>query len=83
MGSPMKWKLADAKNRFSELFTQALTEGPQHIQRRGQAVVVVAEEEYLRLAGERPGFKDYLMDGPELDDLDLERDRSPMRSVSL
>jgi len=79
----MKWKLADAKNRFSELVTQALTEGPQHVQRRDQAVVVLAEEEYERLMGDRPGFKEYLMGGPGLSDLDLDRDESPMREVSL
>ncbi len=79
----MKWKLADAKNRFSELVTQALTEGPQHVQRRNQAVVVLAEDEYERLVGTRLGFKEYLMAGPDLGDLDLSRDDSPMREVPL
>jgi phosphopantothenoylcysteine decarboxylase/phosphopantothenate--cysteine ligase len=36
------WAVADAKNRFSELVTKALTEGPQRVSRRGRTVVVSA-----------------------------------------
>ncbi len=79
----MDWQVADAKNRFSELMTQALTAGPQKVRRRNQAVVVMAEEEYLRLVGERPSFKDLLLNGPDLSGLDLERDRAPGREVNL
>lgn len=79
----MDWQLADAKNRFSELMTQALTTGPQRVRRRNQAVVVVAEEEYLRLVGERPTFKSLLFSGPDLADLDLDRDREAGREVDL
>ena len=28
------WQLAEAKNKFSEVFTRALTEGPQRVRRR-------------------------------------------------
>jgi len=79
----MEWKLADAKNRFSELVTQALTKGPQRVHRRDQVVVVLAEGEYERLTGGRPSFKEYLMGVPDLSGLDLERDDSPMRTVPL
>ena len=34
------WQLAEAKNKFSELFTRAMTEGPQRVRRRGETVVV-------------------------------------------
>lgn len=37
----MDWRLADAKNRFSELVTKALTDGPQRVRRREQAVMVL------------------------------------------
>jgi phosphopantothenoylcysteine decarboxylase/phosphopantothenate--cysteine ligase len=37
------WAVAGAKNRFSELITKALTEGPQRVTRRGRAVIVSAE----------------------------------------
>ncbi len=80
----MTWKLADAKNRFSEVVRKALNEGPQRVSRRGDAVVVLSETEYQRLTGQRPGFRDYLLDtGPSLEGVDLARDRSSTRDVSL
>lgn len=79
----MEWRLADAKNRFSELVSRALSEGPQRVRRRKDRVVVIAEREYERLAGRRPSFKQCLMKRAGLDDLDLTRDTSPMRDVKL
>jgi prevent-host-death family protein len=79
----MDWKLADAKNRFSEVVNRALTEGPQTVRRRKDTVVVISEVEYERLAGKRPSFKEFLMNGPSFEGLDLERDQSPMRDVEL
>jgi len=77
----MDWKLADAKNKFSEVVKRALTEGPQRVTRRDDAVVILSEADYERLAGQRAGFREYLMSGPTLVDVDLERDRSAMREV--
>ena len=77
----MDWKLADAKNKFSEVVKRALTEGPQRVTRRDDAVVILSEADYERLAGHRPGFRDYLMSGPTLVDVDLNRDRSAMREI--
>lgn len=77
----MRWKLADAKNRFSELVNRALTDGPQRVQRRGDVVVVLSEADYQRLRGERPTLVDHLLNGPDLSDLDLKRDPEPMRDV--
>jgi antitoxin Phd len=79
----MEWNLADAKNRFSELVTRALTEGPQRVRRRRDAVVVLAASDYERLTGCRPSFKDYLMRGESFEGLDLTRDSSPGRDVAL
>lgn len=80
----MEWSLSEAKNRFSEVVKRALTEGPQRVSRRGDdAVVVVAQHEYDRLAGTRPDFKRILFEGPDLDQLDLARDRSPLRDAEL
>lgn len=80
----LTWKLADAKNRFSEVVRLALTEGPQRVARRGDAVIVVAETEYRELTGERPSFTRYLLGGTDeagFDGLDFGRERSPMRDV--
>ena len=80
----MEWRLADAKNRFSELVTRALTEGPQRVRRHDDAVVVVAERDYEKLTGKRPGFKEFLMgEGPSFEGLDFARDDAPMRDVKL
>ncbi len=79
----MDWKLADAKNKFSEVVNRALNEGPQRVVRRADAVVVLSEEEYERLSGVRRGFKELLLRGPGLDGVGLERDESPMRPVQL
>ena len=77
------WKLADAKNRFSEVVDRALAEGPQQVHRRKDAVVVLAQRDYEKLTGRRPGFREFLLSAPSLTGLNLERDRSPMRDVKL
>lgn len=77
----MEWNLAEAKNRLSEVVNLALTEGPQHIHRRKDSVVVLSAEEYDRLTGRRPSFKDYLTKGESLIGVDLFRDSSPGRDV--
>ncbi len=79
----MEWNLADAKNRFSEVVTLALTQGPQRVHRREDTVVVVAAEEYERLVGQRPAFKDYLSQSESFEGLDLARDQSPGRDFPL
>ena len=80
----MEWRLADAKNRFSELVNRALVEGPQRVRRRDNAVVVLAERDYDKLTRKRQSFKEFLMTkGPTLEGLDLRRDDSPMRDASL
>ncbi len=79
----MDWKLADAKTKLSEVVRRALTEGPQRVLRRNDTVVVLAEEEYERLVGTRLGFKDFLLDGPDMDELKLERAKAPMRDTTL
>lgn len=77
----MDWQLADAKNRFSELVTLALTVGPQRVRRRGQVVVVLSEAECRRLTGERVSLKVAILNGPDLSELDLTCDASPVREI--
>ena len=78
----MSWQLAEAKNKLSEVVTKALSEGPQRINRRGQVVVLLSEEEYQRLIGERQTLKDALLAGPDLSGIDLSRDQTAMRDVT-
>jgi prevent-host-death family protein len=79
----MNWNLSEAKSRLSEVLTRAAKEGPQTIQRRNENFVVLPEADYEKLAGQRPAFKDWLLNGPRLDDLDLHRNRSRLRKISL
>ena len=79
----MEWQMADAKNRFSEMLNLASSQGPQRVRRRKDAFMVVTEEEWERMSGKRPDFKEYLMSGPSFDGVDLTRDPSPMRDVEL
>ena len=79
----MIWKLAEAKNRFSELVNLSLEGKPQEVTRRNDAVIIISKNDYDKLTGTRPDFKTYLSEGSDFSDLSLERDRSPMREVSL
>jgi prevent-host-death family protein len=85
MEAPM-WQLAQAKNKLSEVFTRAMTEGPQRITRRGEEAVLMSLADYEKLAGaSKPAmtFAEFLMSGPSFEGVDLTRQRSPMRPVDL
>lgn len=75
----MEWNLAEAKNRLTKVVNRAISEGPQVIRRRKDTVVVVAADEFERMTGKKPGFKEYPFDGPSLEGLNLDRDRGPIR----
>lgn len=77
----MQWKLAEAKNKFSEVVERALTEGPQRVVRRDNAVIVLSEREYDNLTGKN--FKEFLMSGPGFDGVDASRNKSTGRKVRL
>ncbi|MDP9454662.1 MAG: prevent-host-death protein [Actinobacteria bacterium] len=84
----MSWQLQEAKQRFSELVRRAEREGPQVVTRHGEEVVVVVPaEEYRRMKereeGKEMDFKEFLMSGPDLSVLDLERPRELPRDVEL
>lgn len=62
----MSWQLQEAKQKFSELVRKAQDEGPQTVTRNGEEVVVIIPaEEYRRLTGDKPSFKEFLMSAPE------------------
>ena len=51
-----RWRLQDAKARFSELVRLAHSDGPQHVTLHGRdAVVVVDADEFIRMKGARTG----------------------------
>jgi antitoxin Phd len=71
-----RWKLQDAKARFSEMARAARTEGPQTVTVHGKdAVVVLSAEAYARLAtppAKRPKLRELLVNSP-LRDLEFGR----------
>lgn len=70
----VRWQLQEAKQRFSEVVRQAHDDGPQVVTRHGEEVaVVVSMEDYRRLAGSRPDFKEFLLSGPDLSRLEIHR----------
>jgi prevent-host-death family protein len=87
-GAPLgRWRLQDAKARFSELVRRVRSEGPQRVTVHGRdEVVVIAVEEFNRLKGEETGdlLITALRASPHRDvDLEPKRGPAPVRSVRL
>ena len=82
---PAKWKLEDAKARFSELVRRARAEGPQAVTVRGEpAVVVVDAGQYERLASPAPSIPlAAFLESLDMSGLDLARDRDEGRDPQL
>ena len=79
-----KWKLQDAKNRFSEVVNEAARSGPQIVTRHGEEVaVVVSAATYRRLSGSEKDFKAFLLTAPDLSKLDIRRSPERPRPVDL
>ena len=80
----MTWNLADAKNRLSEVVNLALSEGPQTITRRKDAVVVISAERYAELTGQASELQRVPHErGRPSKGSTWTRDKSPMRDVEL
>ncbi len=82
----MTWSLADAKNQLSEVVRRAAQQGPQTISVRGEeAAVLLSKADYdrLRSPGRPRDFKEWLLSGPSLDGVDLDRDKTPARDIEL
>lgn len=78
-----EWSLQEAKNKFSVLVDEALTEGPQYATRHDRkAVVVMALDEYQRTRSPSVPFKEFLRSLP-LEGGNLEREDTSDRDVSL
>ena len=82
-----RWRLQDAKARFSEVVRLAQSAGPQHVTLHGRdSVVIVDAVEFQRLQGHRTGqlLIDALQASPNKE-IDLVPGRAPMtvRAVTL
>lgn len=58
-------------------------DGPQTVDVAGHGrVTLIAETEFQRLNERKPSFKEWLLTGPRLDDVEIERDHRPGRDFS-
>ena len=82
-----RWRLQDAKARFSELVRLAHSHGPQHVTLHGRdSVVVVDAVEFHRLKGARTGqlLIDALQASPHRKvEVAPRRSAMPVRAVKL
>lgn len=82
-----RWRLQDAKARFSELVRTAHGNGPQHVTLHGRdAVVVVDADEFNRLKGARTGelLIEALQASPHRQiEIETPRTAMPVRAVKL
>lgn len=81
----MNWTLARAKDRLSEVVRRAIDQGPQTISVRGQETAVVLSKvdyEHLLDPGAPKTLKD-LLEGMNLDGVDLSRDQTPTRDLDV
>ncbi len=79
------WQIQEAKAKMSELVKRA-QEGPQNITVHGKSVaVVISRETYERLSQTQGNLVEFMRRSPlyGLEDVNLERDKSPARGVSL
>ncbi len=79
----MEWNLSDAKNRLTEVVNRTLSEGPQVMRRRRHPVVVIAPDQYDKMAGKKPGFKEYLHEGSSFEGLEWKQDPGAAMDVEL
>jgi antitoxin Phd len=82
-----RWQLQDAKNRLSELVSEAQRQGPQVVTCRGtEVVVVVSFAEFERSLKKEPATSlvDVLLAAPKVrGGLRVDRARDPGRKVEL
>lgn len=80
------WQIQDAKNKFSEVITCAMQEGPQLITKHGEkAAVVISYSEYEKLRKSQGKLSEFFSTSPLAGvNLDLKRDKSmPRRAIKL
>ena len=77
------WQLQEAKNQLSTVVENALTRGPQTITRHGRnAVVVVAANEFHQQRSRRKSIVELFEPARGLD-LNIKRDKRPMRPAKV
>lgn len=64
-----RWRLEEAKSKFSHVVEKACSEGPQFVTRHGDnaVVVVIAYDDYQRLTTPETSLVDFLRNSPFAD----------------
>jgi antitoxin Phd len=81
------WQLQEAKNKFSQVVTEAIVDGPQIITRHGVAVaVLLSYQEYKTIISSsrraQTKLSQFFRQSPLVDaDLDFSRDTSAARAT--
>lgn len=76
------WQLHEAKNKLSSIVDIAMHGNPQCITKRGEkAVMIIGIEEYKTLTKQKVSLKEYLLNCPKNDDLDMARMKGNLRKV--
>lgn len=79
------WQLQEAKNKLSELVEKAVNDGPQVITKRGiETAIVLSYRDYRKMVASQKKLSQFFRESPLVGaDLDLTRDTSPIRDVTL
>jgi prevent-host-death family protein len=73
------WQLQEAKNKFSQVVDEAISDGPQIITRHGNSVaVVLSYAEFIKLQSKKEPLSKFF-GIVSLEGVIPERDRSPLR----
>ncbi|MGK2911681.1 MAG: hypothetical protein ACSLE1_18035 [Sphingobium sp.] len=76
-------KIVSNDEWLNALATKVDDEGPQIIPVEGRGrYMLVSEAEFHRMSERKPTFKEWLLTGPRLDDVEIERDPRPARDFS-
>lgn len=81
------WQLQEAKNKFSQVVTEAMHAGPQIITRHGvEVAVLLSYQEYKKIIGSsrqaQTKLSQFFRQSPLVDaDLDFSRDTSDARAT--
>lgn len=75
------WQLQEAKNKFSQVVEDAVSDGPQIITKHGvEVAIVMSYAEYQKVIASKGKVSEFFRDSPLAGiDLDLSRDQSEMR----
>jgi hypothetical protein len=76
-------KPIDPTEWLAAMAAKVEAEGPQTVDVAGHSrVTLITEADFRRLSERKPTFKEWLLTGPRLDDVEIERDPRPSRDFS-